>query len=273
MGLSRATSGSARVLGLDCWHDAVAAKRHIGYMPGELPNFGGMRGAEIVAYVAGLRSNTGLHQARDIAARFTLDLGRRYREYSLGNKKKLALVLAFMHRPDLLILDEPTSGLDPLNQQTFFALLHEARQHGATIFLSSHVLSEVEHVCDRVAIIRSGRLVQLSSLASLRAQARRYVTIEFVAAPPVDRLTSVPGVDSLRMEGNQVHCTINGEIGPLLAAIAGQRVRHLTSREPALEDLFLDFYQISGPASLPAANGTSTGSTHTGDICTERVRT
>lgn len=181
MGLIRPTAGSARVFGLDCERDAVAVKRLVGYLPGELPQYGGWRGSEVVAYLGGLRGGVDEHEVRRIAERFSLDLGRKYREYSRGNKQKLALVIAFMHRPDLLILDEPTAGLDPLLQQEFNALVRESRVRGATVFLSSHVLSEVEQTCDRAAIVREGRLVVVSAVRDLLATGARTLEEAFLA--------------------------------------------------------------------------------------------
>jgi ABC-2 type transport system ATP-binding protein len=142
----------------------VAIKRKVGYLPGDIPQFGSLRGSEVVAYLGGMRGGVDRKTVRGIAERFDLDLSRRFREYSSGNKQKLGILLAFMHKPDLLILDEPTGGLDPLNQREFYKLLHETRERGATVFLSSHVLSEVEHVCDRVGIVRAGRLVKVADI-------------------------------------------------------------------------------------------------------------
>ncbi|MHB8587679.1 MAG: ABC transporter ATP-binding protein [Candidatus Dormibacteraceae bacterium] len=169
MDMIRPTGGAAYVFGLDCRRDSVAVKRRVGYLPGDLPQFGSLRGREVVAYLAGMRGGVDSKVVRALAERFDLDLSRRFREYSSGNKQKLGILLAFMHRPDLLILDEPTGGLDPLNQQGFYELLHETRDGGATVFLSSHILSEVEHVCDRVGILRAGRLVRVARLDELRA--------------------------------------------------------------------------------------------------------
>src|SRR6202171_4386621 len=142
MGLIRPTGGAAYIFGLDCRRDSVAVKRKVGYLPGDMPQFGSLRGKEVVAYLGGMRGGVDPTAVRDIAERFDLDLSRRFREYSTGNKRKLGILLAFMHRPDLLILDEPTSGLDPLNQQEFYTLLRETRNGGATIFLSSPILPE-----------------------------------------------------------------------------------------------------------------------------------
>jgi ABC-2 type transport system ATP-binding protein len=164
MGMIRPSSGSAYIFGLDCHRDAVAVKRKVGYLPGDIPQFGSLRGSEVVAYLGGMRGGVDRAKVRDLAERFALDLSRRFREYSSGDKQKLGILLAFMHQPELLILDEPTGGLDPLNQQEFYKLLQESRARGATVFLSSHILSEVEHVCDRVGIIRGGRLVKVAAL-------------------------------------------------------------------------------------------------------------
>jgi ABC-2 type transport system ATP-binding protein len=167
MGMIRPSSGSAHIFGLDCQRDAVAVKRKVGYLPGDIPQFGSLRGSEVVAYLSGMRGGVDRAKVRDIAERFDLDLSRRFREYSSGDKQKLGILLAFMHQPELLILDEPTSGLDPLNQQEFYKLLQENRARGAAVLLSSHILSEVEHVCDRVGVIRAGRLVKVAALNEL----------------------------------------------------------------------------------------------------------
>src|SRR5438094_5013102 len=188
MGMIFPTRGSAQIFGLDCQREAVAVKTKVGYLPGELPQFAGLRGSEIIAYLGGLRGGVDATRVRAIAQRLELDLRRRYREYSRGNKQKLGLLVAFMHRPALLILDEPTASLDPLNQQTFYDLLRESRQDGATVFLSSHVLSEVEHVCDHVGIIRRGRLVSIAGLDELHHLRIHHVEIEFAGAPPVEAI-------------------------------------------------------------------------------------
>ncbi|HEX4744826.1 MAG TPA: ABC transporter ATP-binding protein [Candidatus Limnocylindria bacterium] len=242
MGLIRPTRGGGEVLGLDCQRDSVAVKRHVGYLPGELPQYGGWKGAEVVGYLAGLRGNVDPGEVRRIAERFELDLGRTYREYSRGNKQKLALVVAFMHRPELLILDEPTSGLDPLNQQQFHELVRESIGRGATVFLSSHVLSEVEQLCDRAGIVRDGRLVALAPLAELRAAKEREVEIRFRSAPPVDRIRALDGVTVLEATGQRVRCRVRGSIAPLVAALREAEVVDLVTREPTLEEAFLSFY-------------------------------
>ncbi|MEX2228169.1 MAG: ABC transporter ATP-binding protein, partial [Dehalococcoidia bacterium] len=243
MGLIHPTRGSAAIFGLDVERDSVEVKRRVGYVPGELPQFGGWRGDEIVAYLAGLRGGVEDVAVADMATRLDLDLGRRYREYSHGNKQKLALTLAFMHRPPLLILDEPTSGLDPLHQQAFYSLVRDARERGATVFLSSHVLSEVEHVCDRVGIVREGRLIRVGPLDELAGIRAHRIELEFAGEPPLERLRAVNTLEQLAVDGPHVSGMLRGSIEPLLAAISGARVVAFTSREPSLEEVFLSYYR------------------------------
>src|SRR6266478_6548522 len=206
MGLIRPTAGSAHVFGLDCLRDYVAVKRKVGYIPGDMPQFGSLRGSEVVAYLGALRGGADLKVVRSLAERFSLDLSRRYREYSSGNKRKLGIVLAFMHQPPLLILDEPTGGLDPLNQQEFFDLVADAREEGATIFLSSHILSEVEHICDRVGIIRSGRLVKIADLDEIHRIRVHRLELEFAPGNeiPQGAIRSAAGVEDVVVENNRV---------------------------------------------------------------------
>ena len=253
MGLIRPTSGSAYVFGLDCVREAVEVKRRVGYLPGDVPQFGSLRGSEIVAYLGGMRGGVDTRTVRNIAQRFDLDLNHRFREYSTGNKQKLAIVLAFMHRPDLLILDEPTSGLDPLNQQEFYKLLKEARDDGATIFLSSHILSEVERVCDRVGILRAGKLVKVAALEELRRLRVHRVEVEFAVDEkvPVDRLRQVTGVERVTVEGQRLTCTVRGGFDGLIDTLAQSRVVDLVSTEPSLEEFFLGFFGEPNPRALP----------------------
>lgn len=243
MGMIFPTRGRAQVFGLDCQRESVAVKTKVGYLPGELPQFGGLRGTEIVAYLGGLRGGVDLVRVKALSERLELDLGRRFREYSRGNKQKLGLVLAFMHRPPLLILDEPTASLDPLNQQTFYDLLFESRGDGATVFLSSHVLSEVEHVCDRVGIIRRGRLVSVAGLDELHHLRIHHVEIEFAGQPPGQAIEAAEGVSDVRVDGSRVRCNVRGTFEPLLSAIAGRGVVNLVSTEPSLEEVFLSYYR------------------------------
>jgi len=244
MGMIRPTGGAAYVFGLDCRRDSVAVKRKVGYMPGDLPQFGSLRGKEVVAYLGGMRGGADRATVRSIAERFDLDLNRRFREYSSGNKRKLG-----MHKPELLILDEPTSGLDPLNQQEFYALLREARDRGATVFLSSHILSEVEHVCHRVGILRAGKLVRVAQLEDLHHIRAHHVEIEFAPGAPVPdgAIRSAAGVEDVVVDGQRVRCTVRGTFGPLFDAIHDAKVTDLVSTEPSLEEMFLSYYSETDP--------------------------
>jgi ABC-2 type transport system ATP-binding protein len=243
MGLIHATKGRATILGLDADRDAVPLKHKIGYVPGELPQFGGSRGSEIVAYIAGLRGDMTDGDVEAVAKRLDLDLGRKYREYSHGNKQKLALLLAFAPKPALLILDEPTSGLDPLHQQEFYGLVRDARAGGATIFISSHVLSEVEHVCDRVGIVREGHLATVGQLDQLVGMRAHRVDIVFAGPPPIERIRAIPGFEQIAVEDHRVSGMFRGDFEPLLATLAGAQVTKFESREPTLEEIFLGFYK------------------------------
>jgi ABC-2 type transport system ATP-binding protein len=249
MGLIRPTGGAAHIFGLDCRRDSVAVKRKVGYLPGDMPQFGSLRGKEVVAYLGGMRGHVDQATVRSIAERFDLDLNRRFREYSTGNKRKLGILLAFMHRPELLILDEPTSGLDPLNQQEFYALLSEARDAGAAAFLSSHILSEVEHICDRVGILRAGRLVNVAQLEELHHIRAHRVELEFAPGTPVPEaaIRSAAGVENVVVDGQRVSCTVRGSFGPLFEAIHDATVTDLVSTEPSLEEIFLSYYSETAP--------------------------
>ena len=243
MSLVRATRGCASIFGLDASARSVDVKRVVGYLPGELAQLGGLRGDEIVASLAALRPDVDRAFVAELAERLDLDLGRRYRQYSRGTKQKLGIVLAFMHRPRQLILDEPTSGLDPLNQQTFYAILREARERGATTFLSSHILSEVEAVCDRVGIIRAGRLVKVAGLHDLNELHQRRMEIEFAGEPPLTALGALANVDQIEASGTTVRCVVRGDVDAFLRAIALAHVVGLNSEEPSLEETFLGYYR------------------------------
>lgn len=243
MGLIHPTSGSASIFGLDSRQQAVEIKRHVGYVPGELPQFGGLHGSEVVAYMAGLRGGVDDEVVAKICERFNLDLGQRFREYSRGNKQKLAILLGFMHRPRLLMLDEPTGGLDPLNQQEFYELCREARNAGATVFLSSHILSEVEHISDRVGIIRGGRLVKTASLQELHEIRFHQVEIQFGEQVPIAAIRAAAGVDRVELEDHHVRCVVRGSFDPLMKVLAGVEILNFSSHEPSLEEVFLTFYQ------------------------------
>ncbi len=243
MDMIRPTEGSARLLGLDVHEASVALKERVGYLPGELPEFGRMRCAEIVAYVMGMRRIDMRARIRELCDRFAIDLSPRYKELSRGNKQKLALLLAFAHDPQLLILDEPTSSLDPLMQQEFYGLVRETQQRGGTVFLSSHVLSHVEEICERAAILRDGRLVRMIELSELDKTRLRHVEIVFAKPPDEQRLRQVRGVEEVAANANSARCLLRGSFGPLIDALAGMDVLTLTSHEPTLEETFLEVYR------------------------------
>lgn len=178
-----------------------------------------------------------------ISDRFDLDLGLKFRQYSTGNKRKLTILLAFMHRPRLLILDEPSSGLDPLNQQEFFKLVREAQKDGATVFLSSHVLSEVEHVCQRVGIIRRGQLVKVARLEELHEMHVRRIEVEFAGAAQPRLFERLPGIENLESSEHRVTFTARRSMENVVDALAGHHVINLASHEPSLEEIFLTFYE------------------------------
>jgi ABC-2 type transport system ATP-binding protein len=242
MGLIHATRGTAEVFGLDSMREAVQVKRFVGYLPGELPQFGGLRGRDIVGHFGALRGGVDQARVREICERFDLDLGLRFREYSSGNKRKLGILLAFMHRPKLLVLDEPSSGLDPLNQQEFYKLVNEAQGAGSTVFLSSHVLSEVEHICRRIGIIRHGNLVKVSTLGELHEMRVRRVEVEFAGDAQPELFTQLSGVENVESNHHRVTFTIRGSFEQVLDALAGRQVVNLTSHEPSLEEIFLTYY-------------------------------
>jgi ABC-2 type transport system ATP-binding protein len=249
MDMIRPARGRAEIFGIDCQARPVAVKRLVGYLPGEMPQFGALRGREVVSYVAGLRGGLDTAEVKTLAERLDLDLGRRFREYSTGNKRKLGLLLAFMHAPRLLVLDEPTGGLDPLIQQEFYRLVDEARERGATVFLSSHILSEIERVCQRVGIIRDGRLVQVARLEDLHHLRYHHVEVDFAGEVPAEAVRTAAGVDHVAVEGRHLACTVRGDFGPLLAALERTQVTNLVSQEPSLEEIFLTYYR-GGDAEL-----------------------
>ncbi|MFJ8645530.1 ATP-binding cassette domain-containing protein [Streptomyces sp. NPDC093546] len=242
LGLLRADSGTARLLGRDPWRDAVALHRRVAYVPGDVALWRNLSGGEVIDLYGRLRG--GLDKARrtELIERFELDPTKKGRTYSKGNRQKVALVAAFASDVDLLILDEPTSGLDPLMEEVFQRCVAEQRERGRTVLLSSHILSEVESLCDRVSIIRKGRTVETGSLAELRHLTRTSVTAE-LAGPP-NGLAHLPGVHDLDVQGNRVTLQVESDrLDALLRALTESGVRSLTSTPPTLEELFLRHYE------------------------------
>ena len=242
MGYLRPTAGGARVHGLDCWRDTVAVHARTGYLPGDLRLWPRMSTQAIAAHLARLHGLVHDPSTADLAKRFDLDLERPVGELSKGNRQKAGILLAMLGDPQLLLLDEPTSGLDPLVQQEFHRMLRERAEAGAAVLLSSHILSEVERVADRVAIIHTGRLLMTDSLAGLREKARHTVEVRFGSAPPPDAFAGVPGITDVRLDGSVLRCTMQGVVDPLIKALGHYHVLDLNSREADLEDTFLALY-------------------------------
>ncbi len=248
MALMRPDSGSALIGGMDCWERSLEIKKMIGYVPGEPALDPNLTGGQILEYFANLRGGVDRTYLRSLIDRLQLDTSRKFRQYSSGNKRKVVLIQAFMHKPKLLILDEPTNGLDPLNQQEFDAMVREARGEGRTVFLSSHILSEVEKTCTRVGIIREGRIVRLGGVADVKAIKRYEVTITFADTVPADAFRSLEGVSEVEQlnNGHSVRVAITGAADAVVKAAARYPVVSLTSYEPSLEDIFLKYYEGDG---------------------------
>jgi ABC-2 type transport system ATP-binding protein len=242
LGHLRPTSGVARVFGIGTTEDPVAIHKRIGYLPGEFTLYDRLTGGQTIEYFGNLRGGVDPAYRASLIERLDVDPSRRFKEYSKGNKQKIGLVIALQHRPDLLILDEPTSGLDPLVQQTFYALVREARAEGRTVFLSSHVLSEVERTCDRVAIIRDGRLVRGGRVDTLRDLAHHQVELRFADRVPADDFSALPGVSDVTVEDHTLRMRVAGSMTPVVRAAARYDLLDFVSREPSLEEAFLAEY-------------------------------
>jgi ABC-2 type transport system ATP-binding protein len=246
LGFLHPTSGSASVLGLDTVTESVAIRRRVGYLPGGIAFYDGMTGEDQLAYLSALdgrppRSRAELVDRLQLSDR---DLRRQIRDYSRGMRQKLGIVQAFQADPELVILDEPTEGLDPLMQRAFYELLDERKRNGSTVFFSSHILSEVERVCDRVAIVRAGELVAFTDVGQLLARRRRRVELRFVGPAPV--LAGVAGVSGVEVRDGLCTCQLEGDPGPLLEALRGVGVRDLLIEPARLEEAFMEFYAEAG---------------------------
>jgi ABC-2 type transport system ATP-binding protein len=249
-------SGRARIAGLDCWRQPVAIKRLLGYLPGELFLDPNLTGGQILGYFANLRRGVDPAYLERLVSCLDLDTSQRFRHYSHGNKQKVGLIQAFMHRPRLLILDEPTSGLDPLNQQVFGQIVAEVRTEGRTVFLSSHILSEVESLCDRVGIIREGRLARVGSVTELKNVKRHEVDITFARIPPASAFHGVTGVERVEAlpDGRTLRLIVQGGLDAVVKAAAQHPLENFVSREPSLEDIFLRIYG-GGEEAAPIEKG------------------
>ena len=241
--LLRPTSGRIEVLGLDPRRDGVEVRRRVAYIPGELRLPERQTGRQLVGAIARLRGKLDSARLGDLAERLDLDLSRRLRDLSSGNRRKVALLLAFVSNAEVLVLDEPTNGLDPLMQHEFLRLVREVREGGTTIFLSSHVLSEVQRAADRVAVLRAGEIVALGTVDELRGRARQRVDVWFEGEPPTAELAALPGLEHQLVEGRRFAALLSGPIQPLLEVLARHPVVTMLVEEPDLEEAFLDLYK------------------------------
>ncbi len=254
MGLLHANSGSATIGGLDCWTQSTEVKKLVGYLPGEFAFDPGLRGAQIIEYLGHLRGGVDQVYLRSLVERLGFDPSKRFREYSHGNKQKLGLVQAFMHKPRLLILDEPTSGLDPLNQQEFYHMVAEVRAEGRTVLLSSHILPEVEHTCDRVAIIREGRLVKIDHVSTLKEIRQHDVEISFPGPASVEWFKHVAGVARVAQGADErtLQLNVQGALTEIIHIASQYGATNIATREPTLEEVFLRFYEPEQKSSALA---------------------
>ncbi len=243
LGLLRPSSGAATVLGYDIVRQSLELRRSIGYLPGELTTYDNLTGAEFLSYLGHLRGGVDWVFVEQLAGRLDCDLSPRIRALSHGNRQKLGLIQAFMSRPDLLILDEPTIGLDPLMQQEFYHLITEVRREGRTVFLSSHIMPEVERVCDRVAIIREGSVVAVEDVATLKSRALRRLEIHFDGPVTLESFSGIDGVRDVTVRDTVLSCTVVGDLDALIKAAAESRVINVISHDPSLEEIFLTYYQ------------------------------
>ncbi len=240
LGMLRPTAGRAEVFGIDCWNCTAEAHRRLAYVPGEASLWPSLSGSETLELLGNIAGRVDLSYKSELLDRFELDPSKKVRSYSKGNRQKVLLIGALMSRADLLLLDEPTSGLDPLMEEQFRHCVREAQDRGQTVFLSSHILGEVEALCDKVAILRSGRLVEFGELDKMRHLSAKRVAVTFRGRVP--DLAQVPGVALTTVDGSRVTFQLTGNPNELIRALAKEDVLDFWSREPSLEELFLTIY-------------------------------
>ena len=247
LGLIQPTEGRGSIFGFDCQRQPIEAHHRLAFVAGEANLWPSLTGAETLHLLGRIQGQMDTTYRDELIDRFDLDPSKKVRAYSKGNRQKVILIGALMVRPDLLLLDEPTSGLDPIMEQAFRRCIHEARDRGQTIFLSSHIMSEVEALCDRVGILRQGKLIEMGTLAQMRHLSA--LTVEATFAGAIPDLSSVSGVTAVETDGPVVRCHVRGSIEPFLKAVVGANVTRLVSREPSLEELFLAQYGAADQAS------------------------
>ena len=249
----RPTAGTLRVLGLDAQRDKMELHQHIGYQPGDVRLPGQMTGKQIIDYFSRLQGREPV-MLNALVERFNVEMKRPLKGYSKGMRQKIGIVLAFMCDPDVLILDEPTSGLDPLQQRAFNEFLLEEQARGKTIFMSSHIMSDVERVCGRVAVIRQGEIVTIEEVEKLRQKAGQRVTVEFGDAVSAEELARIPGVSMVTNTNHAYHFNVGGSMDALIKALSRHEVLRLQAEEAPLEEVFLKFYENpQAETSTPAA--------------------
>jgi len=249
MGMLKPTRGKATVLGLDTWRDSTQIKLNIGYVPGDPHLYEHMRVNDLLNYIDDFRPGPDSLRA-ELLERLDLDITKKVKSLSHGNRQKVAIILAMMYDPDILILDEPSSGLDPLMQQEFYTILEEFRSRNKTVFLSSHVLSEVERVCDRVGIVRDGALVDVRAIEDLSRNKIRHMDVSFIDKIDAAEFRNLPQVLNVTCIENQLRITMRGEVDSLIKQIARHRVEDMTFTQPSLEDFFLSFYSTGAIAAI-----------------------
>ncbi|HEY3375787.1 MAG TPA: ABC transporter ATP-binding protein [Candidatus Aquicultor sp.] len=243
--LLRPTRGSATVLGKDAWHDAAEIKQEMGILPGDIHLYENMTGEAFLNYITRFRPNKLSVLKDSLAKRFDINLKTRIKDYSKGNRQKIAVIQATMHKPKLLLLDEPTSGLDPLMQEEFYNLIKEFKADGQTVFLSSHILPEIEKICDRVGIVKDGNLVTIEKISDIAAKKVRYVDLTLAEPVNVDEFR-VPGVTQIDQIDNHIRLTVKGEIDPLIKKLAQYDVLDMIAEHASLEEIFLEYYGKGG---------------------------
>lgn len=242
LGLISKTSGSITIFGLDSHRDSVQIRRRVGYVPGDFGLISNIKVKSFLNYLLSLSNCSSDDKMKELAARLDLDLNRKTHELSRGNRQKVGVIQAFMAGQDLIVLDEPTTGLDPLMQQEFYKILREEKEKGKTIFMSSHILAEAEAVCDRVAIIKEGRLKIVEEIASLQKKTGKVLDVEFRSPVNVEEFR-LPGVSEIRVDNNRLVLTINENIDSVIKAVANHRIVNMNLKTYSLEELFLRYYK------------------------------
>jgi ABC-2 type transport system ATP-binding protein len=242
LSLIRKTSGEAKIFGLDCADHKVEILKQVGYLPSEVSYYDNMKAIDLLKYSASFYGRDCTLRIRQLADALELDLGRKIEDMSLGNRKKVGIVQGLLHSPRLILLDEPTSGLDPLMQKTFFELIRQENERGATVLFSSHILSEVQRLCDRVAIIKEGRIIKEQSIVGLREEAYKKVSLTFPEGAPAAH-PDLEGISDLKVSGQSVDFIFRGDLNLLVSRLAGYRLQNLEITEPDLEEIFMHYYQ------------------------------